>query len=96
MIIIIDQDYMWDGRTFESKKELKEFLQEQSAKSHNFDTEEEYYEENAHVSLNDYCDLFQIEYKERITYEDDDVLSEGDFAQLEELKEHVEEISDEN
>ena len=26
----------------------------------------------------------------------DDVLSEGDFAQLEELKEHVEEVSDAN
>tara|TARA_R100000734_G_C3220444_1_gene32162 strand:- start:379 stop:489 length:111 start_codon:yes stop_codon:yes gene_type:complete len=32
----------------------------------------------------------------KIIYEDDDVLSEGDFAQLEELKEHVEEVSSES
>ena len=54
----------WTGWTFKSKKDLKNFLQEQSAQSSNFDTEEEYLKENAHVTLDEYCDLFEIEYKE--------------------------------
>ncbi len=65
MIEIIDlQGDDWTGWTFKSKKDLKNFLQEQSAQSNNFDTEEEYLKENAHVSLDEYCEIYQIEYKE--------------------------------
>ena len=65
MIEIIDlQGDDWTGWTFKSKKDLKNFLQGESAQSSNFDTEEEYLKANAHVTLDEYCDLFEIGYKE--------------------------------
>ena len=65
MILINDlQGDDWTGWKFKNKKELKEFLQEESAVSSGFDTIEEYYKENAHVSLDEYCEMYQIEYEE--------------------------------
>jgi hypothetical protein len=64
MIEIIDlQGGYWTGWTFRNKKELKDFLQEQSCNISGY-SDEEYYKVNAHVTLDDYCDLFEIEYKE--------------------------------
>jgi len=61
---------------FKSLKELGECLQEQDASASNFDTEEEYYEENGRISLlseltdtekikqetDMYCDLYTYSY----------------------------------
>ena len=64
MIEIIDlQGGYWTGWTFRNKKDLKDFLQEQSCNISGY-SDEEYYKVNAHVTLDEYCDLFEIEYKE--------------------------------
>ena len=64
MIEIIDlQGGYWTGWTFRNKKELNDFLQAQSCNISGY-SDEEYYKVNAHVTLDDYCDLFEIEYKE--------------------------------
>ena len=65
MIEIIDlQGGYWTGWTFRNKKDLKDFLQEQSCNISGY-SDEEYYKVNAHVSLDEYCEMFQIEYEEK-------------------------------
>jgi hypothetical protein len=53
----------WTGWTFRNKKELKDFLISQSISTSGY-TDKEYKKENADVSLDEYCEMFQIEYKE--------------------------------
>jgi len=68
MIEIIDlQGSDWTGWTFKSKKELKDFLQEESCNVSEY-SEEEYYKENADVSLDEYCEIYQIKYVEKTRY----------------------------
>ena len=68
MIEIIDsQGDDWTGWTFKSKKELKNFLQEESCNVSEY-SEEEYYKENADVSLDEYCEMYQINYIEKAIY----------------------------
>jgi hypothetical protein len=65
MIEIIDlQGGDWTGSTFKSKKELKDFLQEESCNVSEY-SDEEYYKENADVSLDEYCEMYQIKYVEK-------------------------------
>ena len=65
MIEIIDlQGGYWTGWTFRNKKDLKDFLQEQSCNISGY-SDEEYYKVNAHVSLDEYCEMFQNEYEEK-------------------------------
>jgi hypothetical protein len=63
MIVLKDLDAIWDGLIFKDKAELKEFLQSEDAESNNL-TQEEYQKENGHISLNELCDLFGVEYEE--------------------------------
>ena len=68
MIEIIDsQGDDWTGWTFKSEKELKNFLQEESCNVSEY-SEEEYYKENADVSLDEYCEMYQIDYIEKAIY----------------------------
>ena len=65
MIEIIDlQDGFWTGETFKSKKELKDFLASDCCYRSGY-YDEEYYKLNAHVSLDQYCEMFQIKYVEK-------------------------------
>tara|TARA_R100001530_G_scaffold80287_1_gene56027 strand:+ start:1067 stop:1267 length:201 start_codon:yes stop_codon:yes gene_type:complete len=65
MIEIIDlQDDLWTGETFRNKKELKDFLQEESC-NHSEYSEDEYYNENVDVELDEYCEMYEIKYVEK-------------------------------
>jgi hypothetical protein len=64
MIVITDlQGGGWDDWKFKSKKDLKNFLQSESCSASGY-SDKEYYKVNAHVSLDEYCCMYQIEYKE--------------------------------
>jgi hypothetical protein len=64
MIVITDlQGDDWTGWTFKSKKDLKNFLQSESCSVSGY-SDKEYYKVNADVSLDEYCCMYQIEYKE--------------------------------
>ena len=67
MIVITDlQGGGWTGWTFKSKKELKDFLQAESCNNQGVEgySDEEYYKINAAISLDEYCEMFQIEYED--------------------------------
>ena len=65
MIEIIDlQGGDWTGWTFKNKKELKDFLQEESCNRSQY-SEDEYYNENVDVDLDEYCEMFEIKYVEK-------------------------------
>ena len=65
MIEIIDlQGGDWTGWTFKNKKELKDFLQEESCNRSEY-SEDEYYNVNVDVDLDQYCEMFQIKYVEK-------------------------------
>jgi len=68
MIVITDlQGGGWDDWKFKNKKDLKDFLQAESCNNQGGIggySEEEYYKINADVSLDEYCEMFQIEYEE--------------------------------
>ena len=62
MIEIIDlQGGGWTGWTFKNKKELKDFLQDMTCDTSEY-PEDEYYNENVDVDLDEYCEMYQIEY----------------------------------
>tara|TARA_R100001126_G_C4884568_1_gene181427 strand:- start:2142 stop:2351 length:210 start_codon:yes stop_codon:yes gene_type:complete len=62
MIEIIDlQGGNWTGWTFKNKKDLKDFLQSESCTNSEY-SEDEYYNENVDVDLDEYCEMYQIEY----------------------------------
>ena len=62
MIEIIDYGCgNWSDWTFKNKKELKDFLQAMSCDASEY-SEDEYYNENVDVDLDEYCDMYQIEY----------------------------------
>ena len=64
MIEIIDlQGGDWTGWTFKNKKELKDFLQEESCNRSQY-SEDEYYNVNVDVDLDEYCEMFEIKYVE--------------------------------
>jgi len=66
MIVITDlQGGNWTGWTFKSKKDLKNFLQSESCGASGY-SDKEYYKVNADVSLDEYCCMYQIEYKEDV------------------------------
>ena len=83
-----------------SLKELGECLQEQDAIASNFDTKEEYYEENGRISLlseltdtekiksetEEYCDLFQYGYIQFNDKQIEEAL--GDYAEKHKLKDN--------
>lgn len=71
---------------FESKKELKELLQEQDCENSTFSTDEEYYQENKHLSLNDYCDAYEYGYIEFTDKQIEEAL--GDYAEKHKLKDN--------
>ena len=48
------------GGLFKSKEQLKKCLQEQDAYSSGW-TEEEYYKQNAHVDLDEYCEIYHMD-----------------------------------
>ena len=65
MIEIIDlQGGDWTGWTFKNKKELKDFLQEESCNRSQY-SEDEYYNVNVDVDLDEYCEMFEIKYVEK-------------------------------
>ena len=65
MIEIIDlQDDLWTGETFKSKKELRDFLASDCCYRSGY-SDEEYYKLNAHVSLDEYCEMYEIKYVEK-------------------------------
>ena len=65
MIEIIDlQGGDWTGWTFKNKKELKDFLQEESCNRSEY-SEDEYYNVNVDVDLDEYCEMFEIKYVEK-------------------------------
>ena len=65
MIEIIDlQGGDWTGWTFINKKELKDFLQEESCNRSQY-SEDEYYNVNVDVDLDEYCEMFEIKYVEK-------------------------------
>ena len=65
MIEIIDlQGGDWTGWTFKNKKELKDFLQEESCNRCQY-SEDEYYNVNVDVDLDEYCEMFEIKYVEK-------------------------------
>jgi len=62
MIEIIDlQGGDLTGWTFKNKKELKDFLQEESCNRSEY-SEDEYYNVNVDVDLDEYCEMYEIEY----------------------------------
>ena len=62
MIEIIDlQGGDWTGWTFKNKKELKDFLQEESCNRSEY-SEDEYYNVNVDVDLDEYCEMYEIKY----------------------------------
>ena len=62
MIVITDlQGGGWTDWTFKSKKDLKDFLQAESCNVSEY-SDEEYYKVNAHVSLDEYCEMYQIKF----------------------------------
>jgi hypothetical protein len=94
MIVLKDLDATWDGLIFEDKAELKEFLQSEDAENMNL-TLKEYQKENGHVSLNELCDLFGVEYEDSAIISNidiiDDVIS-GLFDDCEQEQEHAQKI----
>ena len=65
-MVVID-DYgcgSWTGFTFKNLKELKDFLQEELCNTSEY-SEDEYYNVNVDVSLDEYCEMFQIKYEEK-------------------------------
>ena len=51
----------WTGWTFKNKKELKDFLQEESCNRSEY-SEDEYYNVNVDVDLDEYCEMYEIKY----------------------------------
>ena len=62
MIEIIDYGCGdWTGWTFKNKKKLKDFLQDMTCDTSEY-CKDEYYNENVDVDLDEYCEMYQIEY----------------------------------
>ena len=70
---------------FKSKEQLKKCLQEQDAYSSGW-TEEEYYKQNAHVDLDEYCEIYQYGYIEFTEKQIEEALS--DYAEKHKLKDN--------
>ena len=71
---------------FESEEVLKQCLQEQSAWSSGYETEEEYYKENSHVTLDEYCEIYQYGYIKFTFNQIEEALS--DYAEKHKLKDN--------
>ncbi len=62
-MVVID-DYgcgSWTGFTFKNLKELKDFLQEEACNNSEY-SDDEYYNLNVDVDLDQYCEIFQMKY----------------------------------
>jgi len=70
---------------FKSKEQLKQCLQEQDAYCSGW-TEEEYYKQNAHVDLDEYCEIYQYGYIEFTEEQIEEAL--GDYAEKHKLKDN--------